>query len=159
MSGTPGSGAGGDHLARRSDITKLRKDLPPLKDVLIVEDENFDAERLRATLRVIFGYGLEVRRASTLGAAVDCVLAKPPELLLLDDYLKPSDNAVHTIPYLRRAGYQGPIVVISGELDKARRALLLAAGVKDTIHKDALDSVRVAEALVSVFRPEPAAKA
>ena len=61
MSGA-GSGAGGDHLARRSELSASRSGMPELHDVLIVEDENFDAERLRATLRVIFGYSLEVRR-------------------------------------------------------------------------------------------------
>jgi CheY-like chemotaxis protein len=152
-----GSNVGGDHLARRSDLTKSRQGLPALTDALIVEDENFDAERLRATLRVIFGYGLEVRRAATLGAALDCVLEKKPDIVFLDDYLKPNDTAAETIPFLRRAGFEGPIVVVSGMIDKKRRAELLAAGAEDTIHKDDLDSVRVAEALVRVFGPRQAA--
>lgn len=42
--------------------------------------------------------------------------------------------------------------MVSGQVDKQRRQLLLAAGARDTIHKDHLDSVRVAEALVRVFK-------
>ena len=145
------TGSGGEFLAKKCDITKLRKELPALTDVLIVEDETIDAERLKATLRVMFGYDLEVRRAATLATALDCVLAKKPDLIFLDDVLKPSDNASQTIPYLRRAEYVGPIVVVSGQVTRNRRAVLLASGATDVIHKDDVDSVRLAEALLRVY--------
>ena len=145
---------GGNFLARRSDMTKLRKDLPELQDILIVEDENFDADRLRATLHIMFGYGVEVRRAKTLGSALDAVIEKKPGIIFLDDYLKPNDNATHTIPFLRRCGYEGPIVVVSGAVDRQRRSLLVKAGAVDVIHKDDLDSVRIAEALGRVHGAE-----
>jgi DNA-binding NarL/FixJ family response regulator len=158
MSGTQTqSGVGGDYLARKSDVVKTRLGLPAIKDVLIVEDENFDAERLRATLNLMLGYGLGQRRATTLGSAVDHVIERKPDVVFLDDYLKPSDNASHTIPFLRRAGYTGPIIVISGEVDRKRETFLLAAGAIDVIHKDKLDSVRIAEALNRAFRPADAA--
>lgn len=145
------TGSGGEFLAKKSDVTKLRKGLPALRDVLIVEDEAMDADRLKATLRVMFGYDLEVRRAATLASALDCIIARKPELVFLDDVLKPSDNASQTIPYLRRAEYAGPIVVVSGQVTKNRRNDLLAAGATDVIHKDDVDSVRLAEALLRVF--------
>lgn len=144
---------GSDFLAKKSDVTRLRQQLPALKDVLVVEDENLDAERLKATLRVMFGYDLEVRRAATLATAVDCVLQRKPEIVFLDDVLKPSDNATQTIPFLRRAEYQGPIVVVSGQVTRNRRSQLIEAGANDVIHKDDVDSVRLAEALIRVFAP------
>lgn len=146
-----GGETGGDFLAKKSDITKLRKALPELSDVLVVDDEAADADRLKATLRVMFGYEIDVRRAPTLGSAVDCVLARCPVIIFLDDILKPSDSATDTIPFLRRAGYEGPIVVISGQVTKKRRLELVAAGADDVIHKDDLDSVRLGEALLRVF--------
>lgn len=138
---------GGNFLARKSDLTKLRQDLSDLNDFLVVEDENFDADRLRATLHIMFGYGIEVRRAKTLGSALDAVIERKPDIVFLDDYLKPNDNATQTIPFLRRCGYDGPIVVVSGAVDRQRRSLLNKAGAVDVIHKDDLDSVRIAEAL------------
>ncbi len=138
---------GGNFLARKSDLTKLRKELSGLSDFLVVEDENFDADRLRATLHVMFGYGIEVRRAKTLGSALDAVIERKPDIVFLDDYLKPNDNATQTIPFLRRCGYEGPIVVVSGAVDRQRRSILAKAGAVDVIHKDDLDSVRIAEAL------------
>ena len=149
-----GAGTGGDFLARKSDATKIRQSLPKINDVLMVEDEAFDADRLQATLHVMLGYDLTIRRAPTLGSALDCVIARKPDIVFLDDYLKPSDNAAHTIPFLRRAGYEGPIVVVSGEVDRQRRLLLVSAGAADVIHKDDLDSVRVAEALARAFKTE-----
>ena len=99
----------------------------------------------------MFGYDLEVRTARTLNAALDNVLARKPELVLLDDILKPSDTAAETIPFLRRANYDGPIVVISGQVDRHRRTELLAKGANDTIHKDDLNSVAIAEVIERLF--------
>ena len=145
------TGSGGDFLAKKSDVVQLSKKLPKLSQVLIIEDENFDADRLRATLRVILGYDLHVRRAATLGAALDCVIAKQPELVFLDDLLKPTDTASQTIPFLRRAKYEGPIIVISGQVTRTRKAELIGLGATDVIHKDDVDSVRLAQALARVY--------
>lgn len=150
MSGTdakPERGAGGEFLARKSDLTRMRQRIPGLKDVLIIDDSNFDADSLRASLNMMFGYTLELRRARTLGSALDSVIAKKPDLVFLDDILPPSDTASETIPFLRRGGYDGPIIVVSGEVTRSRRLVLLAAGAVDVIHKDDIDSVRLSEAL------------
>ena len=147
---------GGNFLARKSDVTKLRKDLPDVQEFLIVEDENFDADRLRATLHIMFGYGIQVRRAKTLGSALDAVIEKKPQIVFLDDYLKPNDNATQTIPFLRRCGYTGPIIVVSGAVDRHRRTTLVKAGAIDVIHKDDLDSVRIAEAMGRVHAAQKA---
>ncbi|MCB1505668.1 MAG: response regulator [Hyphomicrobiaceae bacterium] len=147
----PANKSGGDYLAKRSGVTKSRAGLPVLKDILIVEDETFDADRLKATLHLMLGYDVEIRRAATLGRALDEVIARSPEIVFLDDVLKPSDNAAQTLPFLRRAGYDGPVVVVSGQATRKRKSVLLEAGAADVIHKDEVDSVRVAEALHRVF--------
>jgi response regulator of citrate/malate metabolism len=146
---------GGNFLARKADVTKTRMGLPAFTDILVVEDENFDADRLRATLHIMFGYDIQVRRAKTLGSALDAVIERQLEVIFLDDYLKPNDNATHTIPFLRRCGYAGPIVVVSGEVDRQRRGTLIKAGAIDVIHKDDLDSVRIAEALTKIHGVGP----
>ena len=146
--------SGRDFLARKSDLTKSRQDMPKLTDLLIVDDDTFDADRLRATLHIMFGYGISVRRAKTLGGALDNVIERRPDLIFLDHILKPADNAVTTMPFLRRCGYDGPIIVVSGMVDRPRRAELIAAGAADVIHKDDLDSVRIAESLALVYKPD-----
>jgi DNA-binding NarL/FixJ family response regulator len=145
------SGSGGDFLSRKSELTHLAKRLPKLTDVLIIEDEAFDADRLRATLRLMLGYDVGMRRAATLGAAIDAVMTRQPELIFLDDLLKPTDTASITIPFLRRAKYEGPLVVVSGQVTRARRTELIGLGATDVIHKDDVDSTRLVEALARVF--------
>jgi DNA-binding NarL/FixJ family response regulator len=141
---------GGSHLAKKSELVRARAKLGALTDVLVVEDEALDAERLTATLRVIFGYELRIHLASTVGDAVDRVIESKPSLVFLDDILKPSTNALQTIPLMRGAGYTGPIIVISGQVTHSRRSRLLANGASDVIHKDDVDSVRVAEAIAGL---------
>ncbi len=144
---------GGDHLAKKSELVRARVRLGVFSDILIVEDETFAAERLTATLRVLFGYDTVIRCASSLGDAVDRVKEQKPCVLFLDDILKPSTTASQSIPLLREAGYTGPIVVVSGEVTHSRRSNLLASGASDVIHKDDLDSVRVSEALAPFSKP------
>jgi DNA-binding NarL/FixJ family response regulator len=145
------SHTGAGHLAQRNATLMSRAGQPKLADVLIVEDETIDADRMRAMLHIMFGYGLQIRRAITLGSALDCVIERKPEVVFLDDYLKPADNATHTIPFLRRAGYDGPIIVVSGRADRQRRAELKAAGAADVIHKDDVDTVQLTDALNRVL--------
>jgi DNA-binding NarL/FixJ family response regulator len=95
-----------------------------------------------------------MRRASTLASTVDAVLARKPEIIFLDDILKPSDDASQTIPFLRRAGYEGPIVVVSGQVTRVRRTQLITAGATDVIHKDDVDSARLTEALERVYKDD-----
>ena len=89
----------------------------------------------------------------SLDKAIDEVLKSLPDAHFLDDYLKPKDSALQTIPLVRRAGYRGPIIVVSGEVDRPRRIELRKAGASDIIHKDDIDSVNVSEALIRAYAP------
>jgi DNA-binding NarL/FixJ family response regulator len=149
---TSSKGVGSEFLARKSDLMRLRQHLPRLTDVLIVDDNTFDADSLKATLNMMFSYKIETRRAKTLGSALDCVIEKKPDIIFLDDILPPNDNAAQTMPFLRRCGYEGPIVVVSGEMNRRRSHTLIAAGASDVVHKDDLESARVTEALGRAFR-------
>lgn len=148
---TTKKGIGGDFLTRRSDVTQAKAELPKLRDVLIVEDLGFDAKRLTATLHLVLGRDTGIRIAQSLDKAIDEVLKAPPDMIFLDDYLKPSDSAMETIPLVRRAGYSGPIVVVSGEWDRERVIALKKAGASDSLHKDAVNSVELGAILVKIL--------
>ena len=145
--------ADGEYLAHRHAVSAGLKSLPPVKTILIVEDETPDAKRLMATLNILFSYEATIHQAQTLGKAVDAVMHTKFEIVFLDDYLKPTDRAIHTIPFLRRAGYTGPIVVVSGQLNKERRLELLAVGADQAVHKDDVDSARLGVVLQEVLSP------
>lgn len=140
-------------MARRSEATHAKAGLPDLKNVLIVEDEGVDARRMTAVLRIVLGRDVELRLAPSLDRAIDEVIQLNPDVVFLDDYLKPNDSALQTIPLVRRAGYDGPIIVVSGEVDRPRRIELRKAGAIEIIHKDDVDSVNVSEALIRAFIP------
>lgn len=148
--------SGGDYLAERNDASSTRGRLPRISEVVIVEDETIDADQLRAILNLMFGYGLKVRRANTLGSALDCVIERQPDVVFLDDNLQPPDRADHSIPYLRRAGFTGPIIVVSGEVTRQRGAVLKSIGADYVVHKDELNSTQAAAALTAVFAKKDA---
>jgi DNA-binding NarL/FixJ family response regulator len=142
----------GDHLVLRSDVAQAKQCmLPEFNDIVLVEDETFDAKRLAAILNLVVGRQANIRIAQSLDKAIDAVLQSPPDLMFLDDYLEPSDSALDTMPMVRRAGYHGPIVVISGELDRERLVELRKAGASGAIHKDELNSVDLGAMLVRIF--------
>ena len=143
---------GGAHLVRKSELAIARQSKPPFVDILIVEDEGRDADRLRGTLNTIFNYKSEIRQAKTLGSALDCVIARKPDIIFLDDRLKPNDDATQTIPFLRRCGYEGPIVVVSSVLTRPRKAMMITAGAVACLHKDDLDGSSVEETLATVYK-------
>ena len=146
------STSGGDFLDKKSGLTKSLKKMPQLTNVLVVDDCSTDIQRLRATLHLMFGYEIDVREANTLSSAIDQVLKHKPQLILLDDNLELSaDRACDSIPYLRRVGYEGPIVVVSGVATRKRRMDLMKAGAAEVLHKDDVDSVRINEVLPSIL--------
>ena len=106
--------------------------MPKLTNVLVVYDCVMDTSRLRTTLHLIFGYEINVHEANTLSIAIDQVLKHKPQLVLRDDNLELStDRACGSIPYLRRVGYEGPIVIVSGTATRKRRLKLMAAGAAE----------------------------
>jgi DNA-binding response OmpR family regulator len=141
---------GATHLDRKSGLAKARASATRYRDILVVEDEEDDSKHIFGTLRATFGHDAKVRRAATLTSALDVVLKEPPELIMLDDRLKPGDTATTSIPMIRHAGYNGAIIVVSSVLTPYRRAELMKLGAVDVFHKDDLESGRVAEALARI---------
>lgn len=145
-SGNKGTGA--DYLARKSDLARIRQDLPDFKTILVVEDEPLASNRMVATLRGMFGQELDVRHARTVSAAIDFLLKQLPDLILLDDYVGPHDTAVDSLPLIRHAKFTGPVIIVSGRMSRVRRTELLTKGADETINKDDLDSGSIAEAML-----------
>jgi DNA-binding response OmpR family regulator len=153
-----GPKSGVNHLARKSELAIARAGRPAFEDILVVEDNVFEGDRLNGTLNIVFNRTAQIRRATTLNGALDAVIAKKPDIVFLDDKLPPNDNASQTIPFLRRCGYLGPIVVVSSVLTRPRRAMLITAGAIDAIHKDDLDGIAIEEVLARVFAQIKAAE-
>jgi len=145
---------GTDHMRARSELAKRIRGLVRLDDFLIVDDEAADAKWLISSLKLVCGHDVEIRHVRTAGTMIDALRARLPKLMFLDDRLSPVDNATSTLPLVRKTGYEGPVVIVSGALTKARRADLLRLGAAAILHKDEIESTRVAELLLQIFGPE-----
>lgn len=142
-------------LMQRSRVAQLMKDVPRYNNILVVEDDRRDAERLASTVRTIFGYDVKVRLCPTLGTALDAVLSEQPDLVFLDDRMGPIDKAEKSVPFLRSARCVAPIIVISSYVDRRRRADVLKLGVTGVIDKDELDSLSICQTLIEAQARKP----
>ena len=96
--------------------------------------------------------------APSLRKAVEIVQATAVTLVFLDDRISGVEKFENSFPQLRGAGFTGPIVVISGFLSPERRRSLFTLGAVDAIHKDDLEGLRIAEAIVRALSPPSAAE-
>lgn len=142
------------HMRSRSALAKQMRELPTLNKFLIIDDEIADAKWLVSSLKLVCGHDIDVRHVRSLGTALDALKTSQPQLLFLDDHISPVDNATNTIPFIRRAGYTGPIVVISGSMTRQRATDLIRHGAAAFIHKDEIESARVAALLIEIFGTE-----
>lgn len=140
--------------ATRPETVLAKAALPVLNDILLVEDEDFDARRLSATLRVALGRTIDVRRVRAVQEVSAAIAQSMPDIVFIDDYLGPNDSALQTIPELRHAGYTGAIIVTSGEIDRARIIKLSALGANGALHKDDINSVTLTAAIHQALTTE-----
>jgi CheY-like chemotaxis protein len=124
--------------------------LAALKDILVVDDITLDLARSVAVVRTVMGTDVSVRTARSLGSALDCVNERAPDLVVVDDHLGGYDTAARTIPFMRRCGYLGPIVVVSAAVTRAMVSELTALGALAVLHKDAFDAVALSDILDSL---------
>lgn len=160
---TPDSDSAASHsavrvLMMRSRLSQAMKDIPRFTNILIIEDDQRDSDRLASTLRTIFGYDADVRQCRTLGTALDELLSNQPEIVFLDDRLGPVDKAEKSVPFLRSARCAAMIFVISGHVDRRRRADIMKLGVDGVIDKDELDSTSICQVLIEVLNRRRSAR-
>lgn len=117
-------------------------------DILIVEDQSFDAAALATALRLVFGADVAVRIATKVSEMRAAVTARLPTIVLLDDRLAARTTAEATLPLLRQDGFAGAVIVLAGLLTKQRQAELMRLGAFEVIHKDDIDSTRVGETIL-----------
>lgn len=113
---------------------------------------------MASSLRLILGHGIKVDHARQLNDMRKVLIGKTPDLLFLDDRLGAGVIVENTLAKIRAIGYRRGVVVISGFLTRARLIELLRLGVADVVHKDDIDSARLAEAMLKVLEA-PAALA
>jgi CheY-like chemotaxis protein len=141
---------GRDYLARRSWLIKNAQTADAPADIVVVDDNARDVDRLASALRLMFGRDIAVRIAKTPAAMTALLREKLPDLLIVDDHLSQSQRAESTLAAAAAQRFNGPVFVVTGMLTRLRLAELTKLGVVDVIHKDDLDSTRLREAVLKI---------
>lgn len=144
-----------DQLRHRSEVLMRLRSFKAFHDILIIDDEPSDIRSLTTILKLLQGLDLNVRTAITLGIALDQIRTQRPQLVFLDDWITTTDSADTNIAFLRRCGYDGPIVVVAGQVSRRRRIELEARGAAAVVSKDDFDSTTIAAVLIQVASAEP----
>ena len=141
---------------------RLRSERPAIQDVLVVDQQRSDCRRLTGTLKFVLGHGLRVRTVHSFVAALDAVADTCPDLLLTNPSIGGWNDITVDLPLFRRAGFGGPVVVVSGDFGPLGGPLsasqLKSAGIAATLHKDEFYGAELAAVLGSISwqrRPKP----
>ncbi|MDP1672017.1 MAG: PAS domain S-box protein [Burkholderiales bacterium] len=103
--------------------------------VLLVEDQDADAELLMATLRSS-GHGYDWRRVQTEADYRTGLDAGPD--IVLSDYHLPRFNGLRALTLLRERGLDIPFILVSGAIREAEAEEVLRQGADDVLLKDQL---------------------
>lgn len=141
---------GRDYLARRSWLIKNAQTAAAPADIVVVDDNSRDIDRLASALRLMFGRDISIRIAKTLAAMNLLLRDKQPDLLIVDDNLSQCQRAEATLAAAALQRFHGPIFIVTGMLTRQRLVELKKLGVVDVIHKDDLDSTRLREAVLKI---------
>ncbi|WP_442506318.1 PP2C family protein-serine/threonine phosphatase [Novipirellula sp. SH528] len=110
----------------------------PSRFILMVEDSLDDIEAVRRWLAKSEST-YELRVEETLGAAVDAVGERIPDLILLDLNL-PDSHGLESLDRIRAVANDVPIVVFSGHADRSMAILAVRSGAEDYVLKDEVAS-------------------
>ena len=106
-------------------------ELPALEgEVLVIDQSQTDRRLLTHHLRAT---GITLSMVQTPGAALDAIQRNNFQIVLCD--LNLEDDAVRMIRQIRKAGFRGPLLVITAENSVARLGEARAAGANEIIGK------------------------
>ena len=126
--------------------------MPPLRRILVIDDNERDAKHVAVVLKMLLGADVQVTMHRYLAKAVAELQKGQPDLIVLDDHLPPMDRAETSAKALQRFGYVGPLIIMTGMLDRARRLELEQLNPLGLIHKDDLDSFSLSEVLTRLVK-------
>ena len=113
--------------------------------ILLVDDDPAENIILGALMRKVASYAITLHYVETVEAALDFIRAAGVRLdmILMDNRLQPQADFRETVPELRRAGYIGPVGVISSSISDAYFQKIDDYGVDFRIDKAELDPTAI----------------
>jgi serine phosphatase RsbU (regulator of sigma subunit) len=118
----------------------------PSIHLLLVEDDDNDAELIVGFLQQITSFDISFRRVITLQQAIEECRSTEFSVILLDLGL-PDSTGLQTVKSLSAQQSNSPIVVLTGNPDSQLEAQAVRCGAQDYLDKLTLDSDRIARAI------------
>lgn len=146
--------SGNDLVSRKSILMQGLARLPSFQRIAIIDDSDLDAQHLTATLNLLLGREVTIAHYKSVAVALDRTRKDRPDLIFLDDYMPPLDRAETSIRSLIRFGINAPIVIISGQLNRARRNELAKLNPVGILDKDEINTFAVGEVLLRLVPPQ-----
>ena len=109
--------------------------------ILLVDDDPAENIILGALMRKVASYAITLHYVETVEDALGFIRSSSAQLdmILMDNRLQPQADFRETVPELRRAGYIGPVGVISSSISDAYFQKIDDYGVDFRIDKAELD--------------------
>ena len=113
--------------------------------ILLVDDDPAENVILSALMRKVASYAISLHCVETVDGALAFIRAAgvPLDMILMDNRLQPQADFRETVPELRRAGYIGPVGVISSSISDAYFQKIDDYGVDFRIDKAELDPTAI----------------
>lgn len=141
-----------DVLQHRQPVRSLANGAQPLAKparvrVLVVDDNDGDADLVADYLIGIASVQFEIERAKRLQEAIDAIASSAPDIILLDLGL-PDSHGTTGVSRLREVAASIPLVVFTGQDDSEVATAVIKAGAQDFLVKGSFDD----DALVRTLR-------
>lgn len=140
--------SGNDLASNKSILMQRLAKLPALGRIVVIDDNEMDAQHLIATLYLLLGRDVSIINFRSVAVALDRTRRDKPDLIFLDDHIPPLDRAESSIRSLHRFGVDAPIIVMSGQLTRTRRIELKRLGPLGILDKDEINTFAVGEVLL-----------
>ena len=113
--------------------------------ILLVDDDPAENIILGALMRKVASYAITLHYVETVEDALGFIRSSSAQLdmILMDNRLQPQADFRETVPELRRAGYIGPVGVISSSISDAYFQKIDDYGVDFRIDKAELDPTAI----------------
>jgi CheY-like chemotaxis protein len=123
--------------------------------VLIVDDDRIQIDLIAGYLE---GLKIDLRTefALTIDAAAASISARPPDIVFLDNRIPPDIDFRNGVDVIRRAGFNGPVIVNSVTVDDPVLQSAGSLGVCRVVDKFSLREEMLRE-LIATYRPRAAA--
>jgi CheY-like chemotaxis protein len=128
-------------------------------NILLVDDDPAENVILSALMRKVTSYTITLHYVETVDGALDFIRSSGValDMILMDNRLQPQADFRETVPELRRAGYIGPVGVISSSISDAYFQKIEDYGVDFRIDKAELDPTAIEFLLREYVRREASA--